>query len=619
MPERTPQNESARLAALTSHCILDTGPEDSFDGIVQLAASIFDVPMAAISFIDENRLWLKATIGLDQTEARRDQSFCQHLLTTPGETLVISDASCDSRVSSNAYVKGEPHLRFYAGAPILDHEGFVLGSLCVVDTKVRTLSDRQRGHLEALARQVSALVTQQKSIVNLTELADDRGHLNTLLLEAQIAGKQAAWELNLKTGQMYWTRGLYDVLGLPFENGVPTKDQQLAYWTAESAHRLQTYVWEAIGRAGRFDLELQKAHEFGDGRWFRSFGEAIADSNGEVTRVVGILADIDEQKRTALERNHLARLLQEAQDASQQGSWEFDIYTGRIHWTEGLFKILGLPVADGTPTYVEQLAFYTEASAEILNEAVISAITEAKPYDLELQRRTEDGSCQWFRATGNPIRSEDGPVARLVGTLMDITDRKRISDLLREAVDQLELAARTDHLTMLANRGEGERRFRDQVTAGPASVILLDLDFFKSINDEFGHQAGDFVLKQVAGVLSEVCPNANVARWGGEEFLVTIADVGKDDALALAEEIRKRVQAIEVKQRFVTVSAGVVSTCEPHEQIEDLIDRVDRALYYCKASGRNCVHHADDLTERQLQSAFDLERVAGATTRSRAA
>jgi diguanylate cyclase (GGDEF)-like protein/PAS domain S-box-containing protein len=495
----------------------------------------------------------------------------------------------------------------------------VLGSLCVVDITPRTVTPVQVGYLEALARQISALVIQQKSILNLTELADDRGHLTTLLLEAQLAGKQGAWELNLKSGQMFWTKGLYDVLGLPVEDGVPTKEAQLAYWTAESAHRLQTYIWEAIGTAGRFDLELQKASSDGDGKWFRSFGEAIANSAGEVTRIVGILADIDEQKRTSLERNHLARMLQEAQAASQQGSWEFDIYTGRIHWTEGLFTILGLPIEDGTPNYVEQLAYYTDESAELLNEAVISAITEAKPYDLELQRKTDDGSEQWFRATGNPVRSEDGPVARLVGTLMDITERKRISDQLRDVVDQLELAARTDHLTMLANRGEGERRFREQVAAGPTSVILLDLDFFKSINDEFGHQAGDFVLKQVAAILSDVCPGANVARWGGEEFLVTLSDVDKPTAIAMAEEIRTRVQAIEVHQRFVTISAGILSTEAPQDQIENLVDRVDRALYFCKASGRNCAHHADDLTDDQLQNAFDLERVAGASSRPTAA
>ncbi|HLO98911.1 MAG TPA: diguanylate cyclase, partial [Fimbriimonas sp.] len=549
----------------------------------------------------------------------RDQSFCQHLLTDPGESLVVPDAAADPLFSSNLYVVGPPNIRFYAGAPILDEEGYVLGSLSVMDIVPRTITDEQLKIIESIARQASSLLIQRRSILNLTDLAEDRGHLANLLLEAQLAGKQGAWELNLKSGKMYWTRGLYDVLELPPEKGVPSKEQQLAYWTAESAHRLQTYVWEAIGQAGRFDLELQKAHELGDGKWFRSFGEAIADSSGEVTRVVGILADIDQQKRTTLERNHLARMLQEAQEASLQGSWEFDIYTGRIHWTEGLFSILGLPIEKGTPSYLEQLAYYTEESAETLNEAVIEAITKAKPYDLELQRITPEGNERWFRATGKPVISEEGTVARLVGTLMDITERKQISDRLEEAFRQLELAAKTDHLTMLANRGEGERRFRDQVFAGPTSVILLDLDYFKSINDEFGHQAGDFVLKQVAGMLSEVCPGANVARWGGEEFMITMADVNKAEAITRAEEIRRRVQKIKVKQRRITISAGVLSTTEVHDQIEDLIDRVDRALYFCKGLGRNCVRHVDDLTEEQLLNAYDLERVAGANSRPQAA
>lgn len=148
-----PQNESERLAALKAYDLLDTQATRGFDDIVQFAAELFDVPTALVSLIDDDRQWLKAKHGLDACETSRDISFCGHAILQSG-VLVVEDTLTDQRFFDNPLVVGEPHIRFYAGAPLVDPAGFLLGTLCIIDYKTRGLSDRDAKLLQKLASQV---------------------------------------------------------------------------------------------------------------------------------------------------------------------------------------------------------------------------------------------------------------------------------------------------------------------------------------------------------------------------------------------------------------------------------------------------------------------------------
>ncbi|QYM79713.1 response regulator [Horticoccus luteus] len=148
-------SESARLAVLRSYDVLDTSPEREYDDLVALAAEICDAPLAAISFVDETRQWFKARIGLADTETPRDISFCSHAIAQPGHDLfVVPDAQKDQRFATFANVTGAPHIRFYAGAPLVTPDGSALGSLCVIDRVPRDLSPAQLRALRVLRRHV---------------------------------------------------------------------------------------------------------------------------------------------------------------------------------------------------------------------------------------------------------------------------------------------------------------------------------------------------------------------------------------------------------------------------------------------------------------------------------
>jgi GAF domain-containing protein len=149
-----PPNEEKRLEALRDFQILDTPAEKAFDDLVRLASYICQTPIAAVSFIDQDRQWFKAKVGLEVPETKRDISFCAHAITLPNETLIVPDGSLDPRFSDNPLVQGEPKIRFYAGAPLVTENGLVLGTLCVIDHVPKELSADQIEALTALRNQV---------------------------------------------------------------------------------------------------------------------------------------------------------------------------------------------------------------------------------------------------------------------------------------------------------------------------------------------------------------------------------------------------------------------------------------------------------------------------------
>ncbi len=176
----TSVNETARLAALRSYGILDTPSEGAFDDVTRIAALICDAPIAVVNFIDSGRQWFKSEIGLGLREMPLGPSICAHAILQT-ELFVVPDTTLDDRFSSNPLVLGEPGLRFYAGAPLLTPDGLVLGTVCILDTKSRTLSEQQSHALKALARQVMAQLELRKALALAERAAGYRKRLMAIV------------------------------------------------------------------------------------------------------------------------------------------------------------------------------------------------------------------------------------------------------------------------------------------------------------------------------------------------------------------------------------------------------------------------------------------------------
>ena len=286
---RIPQNETQRLRALHAYKILDTLAEQAYDDLTGLAAQICDAPIALISLVDRDRQWFKSRVGLNAEETSRKVSFCAHAIHHPKELLEVEDALEDQRFAGNPLVTGDPHIRFYAGMPIVDAAGLALGTLCVIDRKPRVLKQAQRRALKALSRQVMAQIRLSSELA----VSHNRSRYFESILES--AGG-IIYELDANGIFTYVNEYMVDVTGRERETLLKTHFLELVI--EEERAGVHEHYQDAIRRRlPETTLEFRVRQQSGVIIWVSQSARLLYSAENRFERVIGLVKDITENKR----------------------------------------------------------------------------------------------------------------------------------------------------------------------------------------------------------------------------------------------------------------------------------------------------------------------------------
>jgi diguanylate cyclase (GGDEF)-like protein/PAS domain S-box-containing protein len=290
----------------------------------------------------------------------------------------------------------------------------------------------------------------------------------------------------------------------------------------------------------------------------------------------------------------------EMQELARIGDWEFDLVLDKIQWSEETFRIFGLPSGSQEPDFADVLLAIDVEDRAGFDGAIQRAIADREPYNLDLRIRTPEGTQKFIHAQGSAVPDAAGNAIRLIGTVLDITERKREENRLASA-------ATHDALTGLANRryfsSELEHEIRDaRESSAPLAVCVCDIDRFKLINDGHGHGAGDQVIQALAQCLADGIRGVDLAaRWGGDEFCLLLHGTDLPGAEICVERIRAQFQSLRFTARDggeygVTGSFGIAELA-PGMSSAALLEEADQVLYRAKQAGRNRVALAASVPE----------------------
>lgn len=577
----TTSDDDVRLAALAGYAILDTPAEAGFDDIVLVASHLCQTPTALVSLVDRNRQWFKARIGFNPAQTPLSQSICSHALRQDG-ILVIPDLTLDPRTRDNALVTGDPHVRFYAGALLETPEGQRLGTLCVLDTAPRPegLSSGQASGLEALARQVMAQLELRRvldqrdaaladrAIAEEASRTDARRHqamialqtkvgmaagdfdavLNALVRGAmdvvldaegavvemregdELVHRAVAGQLSSILGQRLSLRGTLSGRclreGRPLRTGDAQADDRVDPVLAARLG-IRSMIVTPISRQGEFvgtlKLQSSKPHAFSESDQLTAqlLAGVLAAGLGEVAEA-SVLRDLRASED----------LLRRAQEAGRVGTFETNVARSITKGSDQFWRLFGLEPQPETPTATFEALVLKEDRHRTTSEERRRAGLDATSIEYRI-RRADTGEIRWLARRADYIYDAGGKPLSLIGTALDITDRKLTEQELLVAKEAAESANRAKSL-FLTNMSHELRT--------PLSAVI---GYAEMLEEE----AGDFALPGLVTDLGKIKSNASHLL----SLINNLLDLSKIEA----DRMDLHVEAIDLAQVADEVAATV--------------------------------------------------------------
>lgn len=421
-----PENEKERLKALQEYVILDTLPESDFDGITQLAATICGVPVALITFIDEDRQIFKSHYGTEIQETPRHGSFCTHTLKSR-ELFVVEDAENDPRFHDNLLVKGEMNIVFYAGVPLINHNGYALGTLCVIDHEPRSLSASQADSLRILANQVIQLLELRKKNAQL----EASKNAYSSLFEQNPDGV-FSFDLN---GRFLSANDV--MLKMVGKTVRELRRTTFARYVSPAYMQLvtQTFSKATEGEPQNYNVEIISAS---GKKLIVNITNIPNVSNGNIIGVYGIAKDITEKHEL---QENLAMILNHTRETFMIVNKDLEI----VFYNNSAWKSVSAQLDQNIYKGKSILDLADPKRIGYLKE-LYARVFEGEVSQTEIPLEMPGKETLWITNSFSPVISENGTIDYVIITSLDITERKKSQLKLEKSELGLKQAQELAHI-----------------------------------------------------------------------------------------------------------------------------------------------------------------------------
>jgi len=591
-PPPSPE-DPRRLQAVRTYDRLDGSAQRALRELTDLAAQICLAPLAAVTFVDEERTRFESPsgIGLPCDAPSRDVSFCQHAL-AQRELFVVPDAAADARFASTSLVAAPPHLRFYAGAPLMTPDGHALGTLCVFDRRPRELSAAQLAAMCVLSKQVMAQLELRRQTRQRAE-SEDR---LTLATDAASIG---VWDWDLLADQWYASPVYCSMLGYPPDRGASDRAVWLERLHPDDRPAVAAKIQTAITtRGASYEYEARMRHADGSYRWIHVVGRILAyDDRGQATRMIGVRMDVTERKLVELRLRESEDRFRQLAENIQEVFWMTDPARRQFLYISPAYeKLWGHSCARLLQSPEDWLAAVHPDDRARVAEAIATTGARA-PCDETFRIVRPDGTVRWIHERSYPVRDGAGQVQRLVGTAEDITEARQLEAQLRqsqrmEAVGQLAGGVAHDFNNILAAiMMQADLAFEMVDRSGEVRDLLTDIKTATERASNLTRQLLAFSRRQVLQTrvidLNDVVTSLTkmLERILGEDVdlqlklhphpLLTRADAGMLDQVLMNLVVNAR-DAMPTGGRLTIETSERLLTAEPGAPPE-----VPRGRYIC--------------------------------------
>jgi diguanylate cyclase len=583
--QEVPVDEAERLVSLHRLALLDTPPSPAFDGVTRLAQAALQVPILCVSLVDQNRVWFKSRVGLPLRETARLGSFCDQVVLTR-KPLIVHDATSDPRFLNDALVAGSQRIRSYLGIPLFTRDRQPVGTLCAMDDALREFGEVEEVVLGEFAKIAEDLLSAKELAAKsdgVLQYAMEREKLFRETFEQAPVGlvHTSLHGLILRINQRACT-----LLGY-----TPAELRELSIPSITHPEDLPKNIREfkraLAGEIDSYRLEQRLLCKDQHYAWTAMSVTIKRLPSRQPDYNIVVIDDIAAPKQAEADATRALETLQEklgAQSRNARGLEEArDLQAAQLEELSEELRTLQA----GFREKDRQIAEAQQASRET-QEALRNAQQEARGTQEALRNAQQD-----LRATHETLRTAEA-------ALRDAQDLQRESQAALQAANaRLAQESATDQLTVLANRRTFSRRGEQAASAlrqsrKPYGLILLDLDDFKHINEEYGHDVGDEVLRSLGSIMNTQLRNSSdmAGRLGGDEFAVLcFGDINEQTLHDVAERIHRQMskEPLATSKGLLryTGSFGLALSNAEDTDWKAVYGRADAALREAKTAGKD--------------------------------